>query len=150
MIDDFLRKASLHRLVPLIREMPGDLDTPLGCYMKLKGAYPGSPSFLLETAEAGKMSGRYSIIGIDPLFTFASRGTRVSMRGVMESERTSDDPFRELRNALARLGAAPISTAAGFSGGLVGTSATTRSVSSKLHEEKAADNGHARHVFHLP
>ncbi len=140
MIDDFLRKASLHRLVPLIREMPGDLDTPLGCYMKLKGAYPGSPSFLLETAESGKMSGRYSIIGIDPLFTFASRGTRVSMRGVMESERTSDDPFRELRNALARLGAAPISTAAGFSGGLVGyVGYDTVRFFENLHDEKAAD-----------
>ncbi len=120
MVDDFLRKASLHGLVPLIREMPGDLDTPLGCYMKLKNAYPGSPSFLLETAEAGRMSGRYSIIGIDPLFTFTSHGTRITMTGIMEGEKISDDPFRELRDALKQLAPASVSTAAGFPGGLVG------------------------------
>jgi len=119
-IDDFVRKASGYRLVPLVREMPGDLDTPLCCYMKLKNAYPGSESFLLETAEAGKMSGRYSIIGIDPLFTFTSRGTRVSMRGVIEGEVISDNPFDELRGALRRLAPSPVSTAAGFPGGLVG------------------------------
>lgn len=120
MVDDFLRKASIHRLVPLIREIPGDLDTPLGCYMKLKNTYPGSASFLLETAETGKMSGRYSIIGIDPLFIFTSRGNMISMKGVIECEKSSDDPFGELRDALKRLSPAPVSTSAGFSGGLVG------------------------------
>ncbi len=140
MADDFLRQAALYRLVPLIREMPGDLDTPLGCYMKLKGAYPGSPSFLLETAEAGKMSGRYSIIGIDPLFTFVSRGTHVSMRGVMENEMTSDDPFGELHSALLQLKAAPVSSAAGFSGGLVGyVGYDTVRFFENLRDEKTAD-----------
>lgn len=119
-VDDFMGKASSYNLVPLTREMPGDLDTPLGCYMKLKNAYPGSASFLLETAEAGKMSGRYSIIGIDPLFTFTSHGTRITMRGVMEGDKESDSPIGELRDALKRLSPAPINTAAGFTGGLVG------------------------------
>jgi len=119
-MDAFLRKASHHRLVPLVREMPGDLDTPLGCYMKVKNAYPGSESFLLETAEAGKMTGRYSIIGIDPLFIFSSHGTRISMKGVMEGEKVSEDPFGELRAALKRLAPAPVPEAAGFPGGLVG------------------------------
>lgn len=118
--EDFIEKASLYDLVPLVREMPGDLDTPLGCYMKLKNAYPGSPSFLLETAQTGRNSGRYSMIGIDPLFVFTGHGGRISMRGVIEREKISEDPLLELRIALGELSCAPVSTDAGFAGGVVG------------------------------
>ncbi len=46
------------------RWISGDLETPVGAYLKLCGKQPYS--FLLESIEGGATLGRYSIIGYDP------------------------------------------------------------------------------------
>jgi len=45
-------------------ELPGDLETPVGTYLKLCMDAPYS--FLFESVEGGNVLGRYSIIGFDP------------------------------------------------------------------------------------
>ncbi|MBI3072023.1 MAG: chorismate-binding protein [Deltaproteobacteria bacterium] len=45
------------------REIPADLDTPVGAFLKLD---TGGPAFLLESVTGGDRWGRYSVIGIDP------------------------------------------------------------------------------------
>ncbi len=51
-----------HRVVPVIRELFADGETPVGIYRKLAGGAPGT--FLLESAEQGGIWSRYSFIGV--------------------------------------------------------------------------------------
>ena len=50
------------RVVPVIRELFADGETPVGIYRKLAQGEPGS--FLLESAEQGGIWSRYSFIGV--------------------------------------------------------------------------------------
>lgn len=51
-----------HRVVPVIRELFADGETPVGIYRKLAKGEPGT--FLLESAEQGGIWSRYSFIGV--------------------------------------------------------------------------------------
>jgi anthranilate synthase component 1 len=61
--DEFLEYAKRGNLVPVFRELPADLETPVSVYLKLRGK--GS-SFLLESVEGGEQIARYSFIGVNP------------------------------------------------------------------------------------
>ena len=50
-----------HNLIPLVREVLSDLDTPLSVYLKLAD---GPNAYLFESVEGGETWGRYSIIGL--------------------------------------------------------------------------------------
>jgi anthranilate synthase component 1 len=51
---------------PLTETWIEDIETPVSAYLKLRGSGPDrSPSFLLESAEHGRV-GRYSFIGVKP------------------------------------------------------------------------------------
>ncbi|MCA9936852.1 MAG: hypothetical protein KC415_23115, partial [Anaerolineales bacterium] len=50
-------------LIPIIRELPADLETPVSVYLKLAGS---GPSFLLESITGGEQVARYSFIGVQP------------------------------------------------------------------------------------
>lgn len=54
-------------IVPVWAEVIADLETPVSAYNKV--CKDKKYSFLLESAEGGESFGRYSFIGIDPLFT---------------------------------------------------------------------------------
>lgn len=58
-------------LVPVQREIPGDLETPVSAYLKL--AAHGA-CFLLESVEGGENLGRYSFIGLAPARTISITG----------------------------------------------------------------------------
>ncbi len=51
-----------HRVVPVIREVFADGETPVGIYRKLADGRPGT--FLLESAEQGGIWSRFSFIGV--------------------------------------------------------------------------------------
>jgi len=57
--DELLKE---HRVVPVIRELFADGETPVGIYRKLAAGVPGT--FLLESAEQGGIWSRYSFIGV--------------------------------------------------------------------------------------
>ena len=57
----FRELARDRRVVPVVRRLLADAETPLGLYRKLSGDAPGT--FLLESAEHGGVWSRYSIIG---------------------------------------------------------------------------------------
>jgi anthranilate synthase component I len=44
-------------------DIPGDLDTPVSAFLKLRAF---EPCFLLESVEGGERLGRYSFIGFGP------------------------------------------------------------------------------------
>ena len=84
-VDAFVAAARGHGVVPVLRRVLGDLDTPLAVYDRLRG---GGPSFLLESAEHGERWGRHSFVGVDPFLVVRARGGRA----VVEGEAPSGTP----------------------------------------------------------
>ena len=108
-----------HTLIPVVREVLSDLDTPLSVYLKLAD---GPHTYLFESVEGGERFGRYSIIGLPAhrVYAFAGHTLFVSELGELVDCRVVDDPLVEverLRTAqkIPRLPGLP-----GFTGGLVG------------------------------
>jgi anthranilate synthase component 1 len=54
-----------HNLIPLHQTFIDDCQTPVSAFLKLRDANPSEPSFLLESADQGRV-GRYSFIGWRP------------------------------------------------------------------------------------
>jgi anthranilate synthase component I len=77
-VQEFVRLAADHGVVPVWRELLSDLETPLSVYAKLAS---DGPSFLLESAEHGERWGRYSFVGIDPFLVLHGRDGAVSWDG---------------------------------------------------------------------
>lgn len=71
-------------MVPIYRELPADLETPLSVYLKLQD---GGPSFLLESIAGGEAVARYSFIGVRPRTLFTASDDAVVISGA-EGERT--------------------------------------------------------------
>jgi anthranilate synthase component 1 len=59
---DFTALAAGHRVIPVIRELFADGETPVGIYRKLAAGKPGT--FLLESAEQGGIWSRFSFVGV--------------------------------------------------------------------------------------
>ena len=59
---EFDRLHATHRVIPVIRELFADGETPVGIYRKLADGRPGT--FLLESAEQGGIWSRFSFIGV--------------------------------------------------------------------------------------
>jgi anthranilate synthase component I len=99
-------------LIPVGREIPADLETPVSVYLKLAGQ---GPSFLRESVTGGEQVARYSFIGVGPGRAFVLRdGTlqcfeSTGIPGVLyptlaEDCRTLhvDDPLKALSQVMAR------------------------------------------------
>ncbi len=85
-------------LVPIYREIVADLDTPLTIFAKVAGGE--SHAFLFESLEGGEKWGRYSFIGFDPIVTFASRGTQITITREDAVDEQQGDPLEALQNLL--------------------------------------------------
>ena len=98
-------------LVPIWRELPADLETPVSAYLKLAG---GRIGFLLESVEGGERLARYSFVGSDPYLVLCIRGSEAEyswLRG--EKAGTVEraicrDPLAAVRAELERRPVAPI------------------------------------------
>ncbi|NJN94386.1 MAG: hypothetical protein HC875_09980 [Anaerolineales bacterium] len=55
--------ADKGNLIPIHRDLPADMETPVSVYLKLQDE--GS-SFLLESVSGGEQVARYSFIGVRP------------------------------------------------------------------------------------
>jgi anthranilate synthase component 1 len=74
--DEFRALARDHTVVPLWRELVGDLTTPVSAFLRTVGDEPG---FLLESVEHGERWSRWSFVGRRPAVTFVARGNRVEV-----------------------------------------------------------------------
>ena len=108
-------------LIPIVRELPADLETPVSIYLKLAGQ--GS-SFLLESVTGGEQVARYSFIGVDHSEAFILRDgvfEHHSGKGIEELPIPEGaDPLVLLRSELSRFRPSPANGLPRFSGGLVG------------------------------
>jgi len=98
----FVDHARRGNLVPLVRELLADMDTPLSLFRRLDD---GRTSFLFESVEGGEKWGRFSFIGSGARAVFRARGRDVewSEDGRTLRERVSGDPLEFLRARLADL-----------------------------------------------
>ncbi len=123
--DDFdARIAGGHRVVPVIRELFADGETPVGIYRKLAQGKPGT--FLLESAEQGGIWSRFSFVGVSSFGVLTQSGEdAVWLDYGLSEERAlgAEHPSRPL-DALAHLyerwGTPRVDGHPPLTGGLVG------------------------------
>ncbi|MBI4308883.1 MAG: anthranilate synthase component I [Candidatus Omnitrophica bacterium] len=72
--DGFLKLSSQGNLVPVYREISGDLETPVSAYLKL--AQHSKYSFLLESVEGEEKFARFSFIACGPQMIVRSKGNQ--------------------------------------------------------------------------
>ena len=111
--------ADGHTLIPVVREVLSDLDTPLSVYLKL---VDGPHAYLFESVEGGERFGRYSIIGLPARMVYEVRGHTLQVRdhGEVVETRELDDPLAEVERLRAAHKVPKIEGLPGFNGGLVG------------------------------
>ncbi|MBB2966612.1 anthranilate synthase component I [Leifsonia aquatica] len=73
--DDFDALVGSHRVVPVVRELFADGETPVGIYRKLAAGRPGT--FLLESAEQGGIWSRFSFVGAASFGVLTQQGDDV-------------------------------------------------------------------------
>ncbi|HJR27056.1 MAG TPA: anthranilate synthase component I [Acidimicrobiales bacterium] len=76
----FRELARTHTVIPVWREVLGDLTTPVAAFARLVGDEPG---FLLESVEHGERWSRWSFVGRNPLATLTARGRDVDVVGAL-------------------------------------------------------------------
>ncbi len=119
--EEFESLASRGNLIPVVREIVADMDTPLSLFRRLDD---GRTSFLLESVEGGEKWARYSFMGVGARAMFRARGDQVEWteNGETRSFRVDGDPLQVLRERLSRY--RPVSPEGvelpRFSGGAVG------------------------------
>ncbi|HXW68200.1 MAG TPA: anthranilate synthase component I [Dissulfurispiraceae bacterium] len=117
---DFSEFKSLTRrgnLIPVYKEIPGDVETPVSAFIKLGK----KPSFLLESVTGGEKWARYSFFGIDPAMTLNCSGRKVTFQKRRKTSHVeTDDPLSVIKDILSRFTPVEVPGVPRFSGGFVG------------------------------
>ena len=111
--------AEDRRVIPVVRRLMADAETPIGVYRKLARDEPGT--FLLESAEHGGVWSRYSIVGARSSAVLTERSGEAHWLGTPPvGVPTSGDPLDAVRDTLAALATDAIAGLPPLTGGLVG------------------------------
>ncbi len=114
-----LALAGDRRVIPVVRRVLADAETPVGVYRKLARNEPGT--FLLESAEHGGVWSRYSIVGARAAATLTEVGGEAHWIGEPPvGVPTAGDPTLALRDTVASLATPPIEGMPPLTGGMVG------------------------------
>jgi len=105
-------------LIPLCREIPADLLTPVGASLRLGGE--SGHRFLLESVEGGETLARYSFVGSDPFCVLRGWQERSFLEEGGKTRRMEEDPLSALRSIAARYLFTPLPDLPRFAGGGVG------------------------------
>jgi anthranilate synthase component 1 len=116
--EEFEQEAARGNVVPVVRSVLADLQTPVGAFLRVADA--SRYAFLLESVEGGERVARYSFLGAEPWMIVRGRGNRTILERGAEREtldvRATEyvrEHFRE-RHLARRSGLAPLA------GGAVG------------------------------
>src|SRR4029079_4391594 len=131
-IEEFRKLAAHGNLIPVMRRLLADFDTPLSAYRKIRGQ---GESFLFESVEGGEHIGRYSFVGCRPRAVIRQQGDRVQVieGGKVSEELTVDataakgpgtdklvhDGLAVVEQVLKRFRAVPVPGQPRFTGGAV-------------------------------
>jgi len=121
---DFLARAERGGMVPVLREVVLDGDTPLAAFVKV--ARPPF-AFLLESLVGGERWARYTFLGTEPREVWRYRGRSVdrwTQATGWQPAAATDDPIghlaQRMRSLPAASPAAPVPGLPRFTGGAVG------------------------------
>ena len=90
--EEFEREAERGNVVPVVRSVLADLQTPVAAFMLIA---PEAPyAFLLESIEGGERLARYSFLGANPWMIVRGRGPRTAI------ERNGAREVRDNQNAI--------------------------------------------------
>src|SRR5947209_3647272 len=120
--DAFLERAKAGGggIVPVIREIVTDADTPVAAFAKI-----ATPPFavLLESLVGGERWARYTFLGTEPREAWRYRGARIDKwtpAGGWQPAGETQDPIAHLADRLRALPSAPVPGLPRFLGGAVG------------------------------
>ena len=118
-LSTFRELAAHRRVIPVIRRLLADGETPVGLYRKLTGERAGS--FLLESAEHGKAFSRYSFVGVNSTAMLSeSDGVATWWGTAPVGAPTTGDPMAALRDTVALLHTPRSQGLPPLTGGMVG------------------------------
>ncbi|AKT52797.1 anthranilate synthase [Arsenicicoccus sp. oral taxon 190] len=118
-LDTFRELARDRRVIPVVRRLLADAETPVSVYRKLAQDRPGT--FLFESAEHGGVWSRYSIVGARSLATLTERDGEATWLGEAPAGiPTAGNPVEVLRDTVAALGTTAIEGLPPLTGGMVG------------------------------
>ncbi|MCX7927489.1 MAG: anthranilate synthase component I [Candidatus Omnitrophica bacterium] len=118
---DFCEFAQYANVIPVVKEISADLETPVSSFLKLdKDDY----AFLLESVEGQEKIARYSFLGNNPSIIFQSKGPLIEIINRKEKKkrlfRTQTTPLKELESFMQEFKPAQIKGLPRFYGGCVG------------------------------
>ncbi len=116
-IEEVKKFAKKNAVIPLVREVLADMETPVSVYSKI--SISAVNAFLLESVEGGERVARYSFIGMDPYLTFKSTGNKITITG-RETKTIEGDPVAVLKIYTDHYKPVSISGLPPFTGGAVG------------------------------
>ncbi|MGU3431428.1 anthranilate synthase component I [Actinomycetes bacterium M1A6_2h] len=117
--EQFRLLASEHRVVPVVRKVLADSETPVSAYRKLADDRPGT--FLLESAENGRSWSRWSFIGAgSPAALTVTDGEAAWMGNVPAGAPSGGNPLDALGATLELLRSERLPDLPPLTGGMVG------------------------------
>ena len=121
---DFLRLSQKGNLIPVYRNILGDLDTPVSAFYKV--AHRARYSFLLESVEGEEKIARYSFFAKDPELVIRSKDKTMEVirleKGKKRKETLTldDTPLKPIREIVKKYRFVGVPGLPRFCGGLVG------------------------------
>jgi anthranilate synthase component I len=117
--EEFRDLAMGRRVIPVVRRLLADAETPVGVYRKLAGDQPGT--FLLESAENGRSWSRWSFVGVrSPAALTVVDGVAAWTGTPLVGLPQGGDPLSALRETLEVLRTDPLPGLPPLTGGMVG------------------------------
>jgi anthranilate synthase component 1 len=116
--DEFSRLARDATLVPVVRTVTADLQTPVSAFLAVAGKE--DRAFLLESVEGGEKIGRYTFLGARPYMVVTSRGRDIAIERGSRRERFQGSIFAVLKKLLSEPCPANLPGLPPFTSGAVG------------------------------
>lgn len=122
---EFIKLSRKGNLIPVYREIPGDLETPVSAYLKL--ASQSEYAYLLESVEGQEKIARFSFIGCAPSAILSINGAQLEIvtkdsSGQFKNRREiiTGNPLSKLKEFMSVYKFIDVDGAPRFCGGLVG------------------------------
>ncbi len=116
--EEFQAEAGRGNVVPVVRTVLADLQTPVGAFLRIAG--DAAHAFLLESVEGGERIARYSFLGANPWMVARARGDQTIVDRNGQREVVNKSGFEFLREHFGNKRLAPRANLAPLCGGAVG------------------------------
>jgi anthranilate synthase component 1 len=120
---EFIALSKKGNLIPVYKEILGDLDTPVSTYFKI--SQHSKYSFLLESVEGEEKVSRFSFVATDPETIIQSNGKIVQISSITNGKLkkhsvVKENPLSYVREVISKYKFVNIPGLPRFCGGLVG------------------------------